>query len=267
DPLTIGWFHDEGYGDFFFQGNIDEVRISNTVRYGGEPPPPPVEISMTPHNPPIIIPPGGGALAYNIAGGNNTPDPMEFDLWTSIIMPNGSAFTLLGPLTLELEANEHLERDRSIFVPEMAPPGAYFCSAGVGFYPWEIWAMDGFEFVKEGPGGGSNYNLNGWIESGEAFPGEGDHVALIPTEFSLHGAFPNPFNPTATIRYNLPEAQKVTLSIYDVSGRLVTKLIDGWRNAGQHEAVFDAEGLSSGMYLYHIQAGEYTSVEKMVLLK
>jgi len=83
----------------------------------------------------------------------------------------------------------------------------------------------------------------------------------------LSQASPNPFNPTTTIRFTLPEQQYVSLSILDVQGRKIENLIDSNRPAGTHEINWDASGLPSGIYLYRLQAGNYTSVEKLVLVK
>ncbi|MCX6641254.1 MAG: T9SS type A sorting domain-containing protein [bacterium] len=91
--------------------------------------------------------------------------------------------------------------------------------------------------------------------------------APLPTEYRLEQNYPNPFNLSTTISYELPEAGFVKLSVYDVSGRLVTTLINGWREAGNHEVTFDGSGLAAGVYVYRLQAGEYTGVQKMVLLK
>lgn len=78
---------------------------------------------------------------------------------------------------------------------------------------------------------------------------------------------PNPFNPTTTISFTLPNAMQVNLSIYNISGRLVETLVNGWRDAGTHEVTFDGSNLASGVYIYCLQAGEYSSSGKMVLMK
>jgi hypothetical protein len=65
----------------------------------------------------------------------------------------------------------------------------------------------------------------------------------------------------------LPEPSQVNLAIYDVSGRLVAELIDGRRAAGTHQATFDGSNLASGIYLYTLKAGAYSSTSKMVLMK
>jgi hypothetical protein len=90
---------------------------------------------------------------------------------------------------------------------------------------------------------------------------------INPSTFTLHSSSPNPFNPSTTIRYDLPEAVKVTLNVYDVQGRLVASLVNGMREAGKHEVTFDGSLLSSGIYLYRINAGSWSAVGKMALVK
>ena len=94
----------------------------------------------------------------------------------------------------------------------------------------------------------------------------------IPTVFSLEQNYPNPFNPSTQVRYALPEASKVSISIYDMMGREVRSLVNGSMDAGYHTALWNATNdngnpVSAGMYIYTIQAGDFRQVKKMILLK
>ncbi len=89
----------------------------------------------------------------------------------------------------------------------------------------------------------------------------------IPLEFSLSQNYPNPFNPATTIEYDLPKEAPVQLMVYDNLGRMVRTLIEANQPAGYYKVVFDAQGLSSGMYYYRIQAGDFVKVKKLTLLK
>ncbi|TKJ37229.1 hypothetical protein CEE37_14040 [candidate division LCP-89 bacterium B3_LCP] len=91
--------------------------------------------------------------------------------------------------------------------------------------------------------------------------------SIIPTEYSLDQNYPNPFNPYTTISFGLPKAGQVELTLYNILGQQVTRLIDGYRNAGYHEVTWDASTLASGIYFYRIEAGDFVSVGKMVLMK
>ena len=88
-----------------------------------------------------------------------------------------------------------------------------------------------------------------------------------PDGFALHEAYPNPFNPTTSLSFTIPEAMKVNLTVYDVSGRTVATVVNGFRQAGSHDVTFDASQLSSGLYFYTLNAGEFSTSGKMVLVK
>jgi len=85
--------------------------------------------------------------------------------------------------------------------------------------------------------------------------------------YALRQNSPNPFNPVTNIAFALPETQDVRITVYNVNGRVVKTLLDEPRNAGEHSIRFDADGLSSGVYFYRIDAGRYSEIRKMTLLK
>jgi len=89
----------------------------------------------------------------------------------------------------------------------------------------------------------------------------------VPGEYSLSQNYPNPFNPTTTISYQLPKSSFVKLTIYDISGRLVDKLIDEKKNAGYYTVEWNAENVCSGVYFYRIEAGNFVAVKKGLLVK
>ncbi len=91
-------------------------------------------------------------------------------------------------------------------------------------------------------------------------------VAVV-TSFALDQNFPNPFNPSTSISYRLPEASDVVVKIYDVMGNEVATLVNGRQDAGAHQVVFDAAKLSSGSYIYSIKAGNFSATKKMILMK
>jgi hypothetical protein len=90
---------------------------------------------------------------------------------------------------------------------------------------------------------------------------------LVPITYALHQNFPNPFNPTTTISYQVPVTSNVRLVVYDVLGREVRVLIDGIQETGRYSLFFDAMGLASGMYVCRMSAGEYSECMKMLLLR
>ena len=90
---------------------------------------------------------------------------------------------------------------------------------------------------------------------------------LAPTSYELSQNFPNPFNPTTVIRYQLPVAGNVQLVIYDLLGREVAVLVNEKKEPGSYEVKFDGSGLSSGVYFYRIQAGDFVQTRRLLLLK
>ncbi|MBE0538400.1 MAG: T9SS type A sorting domain-containing protein [Ignavibacterium sp.] len=92
-------------------------------------------------------------------------------------------------------------------------------------------------------------------------------VDITPTEFALNQNYPNPFNPSTTIKYSISSSEFVSIKVYDVIGNEIAKLVDVKQDAGKYEVSFDASTLSSGVYLYKIQAGSFVQTKKMILMK
>jgi hypothetical protein len=90
---------------------------------------------------------------------------------------------------------------------------------------------------------------------------------VIPTEFALMQNYPNPFNPTTNIKFALPKESNVTMRVYNVLGEEVATLVNKVMPAGFHTVNFDASRLSNGMYIYRIEADNFVSVKKMLLVK
>jgi hypothetical protein len=98
-------------------------------------------------------------------------------------------------------------------------------------------------------------------------PDDGIYTGTTDQDSPRISNSPNPFNPTTTICYELPHAALISCSIYDINGRLVTELVNGWRDAGVHGLTFDASNLASGIYLYTLEADDLQRTGKMVLIK
>lgn len=93
-----------------------------------------------------------------------------------------------------------------------------------------------------------------------------ERIQSLPESIQLE-AYPNPFNPTTTISYRLPITDYVTLKVYNLLGQEIATLFEGVKQAGSYETKFDGNGLSSGMYVYRLQAGEYSITKKLSLIK
>lgn len=99
-----------------------------------------------------------------------------------------------------------------------------------------------------------------------AYKGCADGIA-VPKTFELSQNFPNPFNAQTTIKYSLPEASHVTINVYDLLGRNVATIVNEQKQPGYHQTVWNSHSVSSGIFFYKIQAGDFTEKKKMLLLK
>jgi hypothetical protein len=253
-----------------FNGSGPFIPASGTgVRIyavGFIPPPPDVSIVLTPATTPIVIPPGGGSFNFNIAIANNELTPQTVDIWTMITLPSGNNYgPIINVQNFTLAAGFAGNRDRTQNIPGGAPAGAYVYHGYVGQYPDIFYDQDEFPFTKSAIFDGSPY-VSDWANWGENFE-ELVNALVTPEEFALHNAYPNPFNPATSIMYDLPEASNVKLVVYDLNGRIVANLVDGWMGEGSHSVVFNADNLPSGVYFCSLTAGNFTATKKLLLIK
>ena len=97
-------------------------------------------------------------------------------------------------------------------------------------------------------------------------PKKEENTTSVPKEYFL-GNYPNPFNPVTTIRYSLPKAEKVNISVYDILGRKVKELVNEEKEAGRYEIQFNANNLASGCYFYRIITKDFVKTMKMMVVK
>lgn len=266
DPggASSGWTHLE-LNDWDEDGDLDlvygewygEVYIHLNITNE-------LETTLTPYNPPIQIPTAGGSFDWNGALTNNSSNNIMATVWTVAKLPSGSETGALLQATITMPAGNQISRDRTQMVPEIAPAGQYEYILRWGSYPDQAWAESSFEFTKLADGDGSA-GIQGWTCYGEAF--ESSVAVNTPTDFVLFEAYPNPFNPETTLQFGLPEACEVNLSVYDISGRLMTTLVNGWRDAGVHDVTLDGSDFVSGVYIYRLDANEFSASGKLVLMK
>src|SRR5690606_2940877 len=126
-----------------------------------------------------------------------------------------------------------------------------------------------YKFLDENPGNGEikyrlkQINLDGTFK----YSDEITVNITPPLTFSLSQNYQNPFNPVTRINFSLPEKSKVQLKIYDMLGKHVSDVIDDEKSAGVYNIDFHADDLSSGIYFYILQAGDFNEVRKMILMK
>jgi hypothetical protein len=181
------------------------------------------------------------------------------------IKNNGSSFTvpnvsitvsctdswveIITPKTLGLSAN--------------IPPGKTVSPTG-GFYFYPTATYPGYFNVKFDIAS-SGYVC--WIDARRATVTGVKEEAALPVAYALHQNYPNPFNPNTTIKFDLPRTSHVRLTVFDILGREVSGLVNERRDPGVHQVIFDGSNLASGVYIYRLQAEDFVSTKKMLVVK
>jgi hypothetical protein len=218
----------------------------------------------------LVTPPDGQALeiTHDNIGSN------QIFAWSSSVDPNGSEVTYYATLqvptgtdTLEISVDT---TGTAVLIPyaSIADVMTVYATA-TGNYTadvsWTVYANDGWDEIEASNGPRSISVDIGW------YLGMNDE-AIIPDVFALHQNYPNPFNPVTTIRYDIPEQALVRIDIYNILGQKVAVLAEGLHEPGFHAVRWNGtnmygNALSSGMYFYHIKAGDFRNVKKLLLVK
>ena len=217
----------------------------------------------------LVTPPDGQSLdiTEDNVGSN------QIFAWSSSSDPNGYELTYHILWETETDTGMFQIRDdttgNAVLVPIQVMADIMSSLAQGGTYirdwSWTVYADDGWDIV-EASNGPRTITLDvGW------YLGINDE-ALVPDVFALHQNYPNPFNPVTTIRYDVPEQSVVTIDIYNVLGQRVAELANGIHDPGFHTVMWNGTNMSghpqaSGMYFYHITAGDFRDVKKLLLLK
>jgi len=169
------------------------------------------------------------------------PDPFDvisYDLVYTQDIEDSSSYWYINDLT-----------DTTSFINVEIPNG--------GKYYWKVFAKDNDQFRTPS-------NNDEWSEFAIVAI---DGGLLVPEYYALHQNFPNPFNPTTTIKYDIPKTSLVILTIYNMNGQVVDKLVNQKQDPGFYSIRWDARNVSTGVYFYQIKAGDFQQVKKMLLVK
>ena len=230
-----------------------------------------------PQSAPVAVPASGGTVYYRGTGTNSTDAAVETQVWSSVELPSGTVITQNTPRDVRIKANGTRRFPRAINVASGSPSGTYTVTIYVGTYPDGAVSQDSFNIEKASTRSGTpSWTDEQMVAMGfEALFGSG--VATVDastddvessTASVLGAAYPNPFNPMATVPFTLAQDGEVRLAVYDLLGREVAVLAQGRMSAGSHTAVFDASRLSSGTYLVRFSAPDGSiQTQRLTLMK
>ncbi|MCX6640953.1 MAG: C25 family cysteine peptidase [bacterium] len=246
------------------------VTKANYFRYMADIPvsaggPPSMQNNVTPINPPIVIPANGGSFQYTLNVTNVGSSTQSFDVWNKVRTAGNVYYDVWGPVNRSLPASANPTRILTQSIASTIPSGTLTFLSYIGYYPSTIADSGYFTITKSaladgGPFVSESNSYGSFLEEYMV------NSSSIPLEFALQGASPNPFNPSTNISFSLATDGIVNLTVYDVSGRAVATLVDGYRQAGPQEVTFDGTGLASGVYVYQLTSGDQTASGKLVLL-
>ncbi|MDZ7723516.1 MAG: endo-1,4-beta-xylanase [candidate division KSB1 bacterium] len=138
---------------------------------------------------------------------------------------------------------------------------------GITLWGWRtgLWREDAVLMTERGERPALEW-LRAYVDTAST----GTHVAEteeLPSEYKVYNNYPNPFNPSTQIMYDLPERSRVTLEVFDIKGRRIQTLVNEIKNAGSHRVTFNADRMPSGVYFYRLSADDFTRVKRMMLIK
>jgi len=201
----------------------------------------------------------GGALFLDIVELNSGNIPVELTSFVANVVDG----------KVSLAWSTATETNNSGFAIERSANGVDFTRVGFVEGKGTTTERNSYSFVDNSVNTGKyTYRLKQTDFDGSFEYSKSIEVSVgIPTEFSLSQNYPNPFNPSTTINFALPKSSNVKLTIYNALGKEVATLVNGTMEAGNHSAVWNASNNASGMYFFKLEAGNFTSTKKMMLIK
>ena len=254
--------NEDGKIDFVVTGTM----TANNIQWYENELNPTVKLQVFPQNTPIIIPPEGGSFDFNVFLWNTTSDTLIQDLWTSLEPEYGPMHPVEPVMLIEgitLMPDTVISRQLTQRVPASLPVDEYGYIVKFGDFPHTCVVQYGFGFYKYPEedllfGKEKQIIMDTNVEESVISP--------IYSDFGLSTA-PNPFNAATTISFELQAASQAELTVFDITGRRVWGLGDRVWQAGRHEAIWDAEGMGSGVYFVRLEAGDFMQTVKLLYIK
>jgi hypothetical protein len=240
---------------------FDDISIQT---YGA----PDVTIELIPDFSTVNLPPNGGTLEFTATVANLGTGVAVFNVWTEALLFIPDTI-LYGPLlnrNLTLGPSITISRDLTQSIPSNAPNGAYYYIGKVGDYPATVVDLDTFYFSKgiynENSAGlpFADWGITGWDRNLTA-------AVVPPAMFCLNAPAPNPFNQSVSIAYSLSVPGEVSLAVFDITGRLVNELTQGYYPAGEYQACWKSSREASGVYFFNLTVNGQSAIQKAILLK
>jgi hypothetical protein len=218
-------------------------------------------LEIVPDDPPVTVP-QGGSFGFTATLTNETSQPKVTEVWTMAIDSEGRTY---GPLKASEGLGVAPYQGRSAHfnqaVSNLAPLGFYNYVAYCGDYPSTVLDSSFFQVeVIAGATGGGSWLLTGSFDKNA-------ELATLPSGFALLTNYPNPFNASTQIRYELPKGAHVTLEVFNVLGKKVVTLVDGVEASGHKSVTWEACDVSSGLYFYKLTAGDISETKRMILIR
>lgn len=222
-------------------------------------------VELYPRDTPIVIPPEGGDITYDGWVFNFLGQAGRADIWTYAFVPQMGRY---GPTDLYQNIRIHADslgmNQITEHVPAAAPKGDYVFVAYVGDYPSSIIDSSYFYFSKSGSVAGE---MVYWFDGEDWFKESDLAESNVPIDYALSQNYPNPFNAITVIDYQLANADHVRLEVFNLMGESVVTLVNEIQQAGYRSIVWDASGVSSGIYFYRLTAGDFTETKRLMLVK
>ncbi len=201
---------------------------------------------------------------YNLVSAFESYQPLDTSLTVSGITLLEFVVQLMQPEPFTIKTEWYLDTELVANDTDTFHFDASTVSSGE--HEVQVIAIDTTQIVRNDS---FNYLMSSitWHIDVEKISGIQNNKNELPKVFHLNQNFPNPFNPTTKIDYQIPELSFVTLKVYDVLGNEITTLVNEEKSIGIYEVEFDATELPSGIYFYKLQAGDFVETKKMVLMK
>ncbi|MBU0692420.1 T9SS type A sorting domain-containing protein [bacterium] len=252
--LMFDWFQPNGALDelFTFHWTVHAAAAGDTTEasngegiYFFDTPEPPGDFTR-------VLPADNSELIWTVE-----QPTVEF-AWTTSIDPNGDpvayVFHVESPTFAGIEPASAVLTDTTITVEISLPVEPL---DDIHTFYWTVFAAANFDTV-EATNGEGHFTMD--------IPEAADEELAVPTEYSL-SVYPNPFNPSTTISFDVPQQSQITLTAYDLLGREITQLVNGTITAGAHQINWDCSTCATGLYLIELRSGSHRSITKAMLLR